>query len=128
MEVDIRLSDVPEKLITSGFMMTCDPSKMEILGADVYDGSVLTGPWDSDMTNKVANPSGPGTYMVIVGNLGSVTPDESSNINIARLRVNCTGSCDGSFTVTPVPNFDTMVGNSSTIYDSKMPPSVFRLN
>ncbi len=128
MEVDIRLSDVPEKLITSGFMMTYDPSKMEILGADVYDGSVLTGPWDSDMTNKVANPSGPGTYMVIVGNLGSVTPDESSNINIARLRVNCTGSCDGSFTVTPVPNFDTMVGNSSTIYDSKMPPSVFRLN
>ena len=128
MEVDIRLSDVPEKLITSGFMLTYDPSKMEILGADVYDGSVLSGPWDSDMTNKVANPSGPGTYMVIVGNLGSVTPDDSSNINIARLRVNCTGSCDGSFTVTPVPNFDTMVGNSSTIYDSKMPPSVFRLN
>lgn len=128
MEVDIRLSDVPEKLITSGFMLTYDPSQMEILGADVYDGSALSGPWDSDMTNKVANPSGPGTYMVIVGNLGSVTPDGNSAINIARLHVNCTGNCDGTFTVTPVPNFDTNVGNSSTVYDGKMPPSQFRLN
>jgi hypothetical protein len=128
MEVDIRLSEVPEKLITSGFMLTYDPSRMEVIGADIYDGSVLAGPWDSSMTNKVVNPSGPGTYMVIVGNLGSVTPDERSNINIARLNVQCTGSCDGTFTVTPVPDFATMVGNSSTVYDSKMPPSQFRLN
>lgn len=128
MEVDIRLSDVPEKLITSGFMLTYDPSQMQIIGADIYDGSVLAGPWDSSMTNKVANPSGPGSYMVIVGNLGSVTPDESSNINIARVRVNCTGNCDGTLTVTPVPDFATMVGNSSTVYDAKMPPSQFRLN
>ena len=129
MEVDIRLSDVPEKLLTSGFMLTYDPSQMEIIGADVYDGTALTGPWDSDMTNTVANPAGQlGKYMVIVGNLGSVAPDENGNINIARLRINCTGNCDGTFTVTPVPDFDTSVGNSSTVYDKKMPPSQFRLN
>jgi len=128
MEVDIRLSEVPEKLITSGFLLTYDPSQMEILGADVFDGTVLSGPWDNEMSRKVANPDGPGTYMVIVGNLGCVAPDENNSINIARLRVNCTGSCDGTFTVTPVPSFATMVGNSSTVYDDKMPPSVFRLN
>ena len=129
MEVDIRLSDVPEKLITSGFMIRYDPSQMNITGADVYDGSSLSGPWDSDMTNTVANPAGQlGKYMVIVGNLGSVAPDENGNINIARLRINCTGNCDGTFTVTPVPDFDTSVGNSSTVYDKKMPPSQFRLN
>jgi len=89
---------------------------------------LLSGPWDNEMSRKVANPDGPGTYMVIVGNLGCVAPDENNSINIARLRVNCTGSCDGTFTVTPVPSFATMVGNSSTVYDDKMPPSVFRLN
>jgi hypothetical protein len=123
MEVDIRLSDVPEKLITSGFMIRYDPSQMNITGADVYDGSSLSGPWDSDMTNKVPNPSGPGTYMVIVGNLGSVAPDQNDTINIARLYGSCTGNCE--FTIAPVPNFDTSVGNSSTVYDGKMEPTNF---
>ena len=123
MEVDIRLSDVPEKLITSGFMIRYDPSQMNITGADVYDGSSLSGPWDSDMTNKVPNPSGPGTYMVIVGNLGSVAPDQNDTINIARLYGSCTGNCE--FTIAPVPNFDTSVGNSSTVYDGKMEPTKF---
>ncbi len=123
MEVDIRLSDVPEKLITSGFMIQYDPSQMNITGADVYDGSSLSGPWDSDMTNKVPNPSGPGTYMVIVGNLGSVAPDQNDTINIARLYGTCTGNCE--FTIAPVPNFDTSVGNSSTVYDGKMGPTKF---
>jgi hypothetical protein len=126
MEVDIRLSDVPEKLITSGFMISYDPSQMNITNADVYDGSALSGPWDSDMTNKVPNPSGPGTYMVIVGNLGSVEPDQNSNINIARLYGTCTGNCE--FTISPVPNFDTSVGNSSTVYDQKMTPTKFTLD
>ena len=126
MEVDIRLSDVPEKLITSGFMIQYDPSQMNITGADVYDGSSLSGPWDSDMTNKVPNPSGPGTYMVIVGNLGSVAPDQNDTINIARLYGSCTGNCE--FTITPVPNFDTSVGNSSTVYDGKMGPTKFTLD
>ncbi|RPI33121.1 MAG: HEAT repeat domain-containing protein [Nitrospiraceae bacterium] len=123
MEVDIRLSDVPEKLITSGFMIRYDPSQMNITGADVYDGSSLSGPWDSEMTNKVPNPSGPGTYMVIVGNLGSVAPDQNDTINIARLYGSCTGNCE--FTIAPVPDFDTSVGNSSTVYDSKMGPTKF---
>jgi len=126
MEVDIRLSDVPEKLITSGFMISYNPSQMNITNADVYDGSALSGPWDSDMTNKVPNPSGPGTYMVIVGNLGSVEPDQNSNINIARLYGTCTGNCE--FTISPVPNFDTSVGNSSTVYDQKMTPTKFTLD
>ena len=128
MEVDVRLSDVPEKLITGGFVINYDPAQMSILGADAYDGTGLTGPWDSAMTNKVANSSGPGTYMVIVGNLASVAPDENSTINIARLHINCTGNCDAPITITPVPGFDTLVGNSSTVYDGKMPPTPFKIN
>jgi len=126
-EVDIRLTDVPEKIITGGFMINYNPSEMKILGADVYDGSALSGPWDSEMTNKVENPKGPGTYMVVVGNLSSVAPDNNSDINIAKLRFNCTGSCDGPITITPVPGFDTVVGNSSGVYDSKMSPSQFTI-
>lgn len=63
-DTDIWLKDVPEKLITAGFLIDYDESKMSVVSAEVYDGS-LPGPWDGDMTNKVANPSGPGTYMVV---------------------------------------------------------------
>jgi hypothetical protein len=121
--VDIWINDVPEKLITSGFMLTYDSSQMEILGADVYDGTVLTGSWDSDMTNKVANPSGPGTYMVIVGNLSGVLPDASRDIPIARIKVVCGLSGDASMTLKTVTNFDTVVGNSAKVYDFEITPN-----
>lgn len=127
-EVDIRLTDVPEKLITGGFMINYDASQMKIVGVDVYDGSGLTGPWDSQMTNKVENPNGPGTFMVVVGNLASVAPDENSNINMARARFQCTGSCDSAVSLTPVSGFDTIVGNSSNVYDSKMPQFTIPIN
>ena len=126
--VDIWINNLPEELITAGFMITYDPSQMEILGTDVYDGTVLSGPWDSDMTNKLPNPSGqPGTYMVIVGNLGAISPDSGGDIPIARIKVVCNLSGDASITLRPIEHFDTVVGNSSTVYDSDITPHIVNI-
>jgi hypothetical protein len=120
--VDIWIKNLPEKLITAGFMITSDQSQVNILSADVYDGTDLTGPWDSDMTNKVAHPSGANAYTIIVGNLGSVSPDSGGDIPIARIKVGCNVSDNASMTIRPIDNFDTVVGNSSTVYDSEIDP------
>jgi hypothetical protein len=118
-DADIWLIDVPEKLITAGFLIDFDESKISVVSAEVYDGS-LPGPWDADMTNKVPNPSGPGTYMVIVGNLSSALPDAGDDIPIARIRFACTSTGDAAVTFTTVSDFDTVVGNSSTVYDNQI--------
>ena len=120
-DVDIWLTNVPEKLITAGFFVDYDASKVAIAESDFYDGS-LPGPWDSDMTNVVGNPSGPDTFMVIVGNLGSVSPDAGRAIPIARITFECISPGEARVTFRPVPGFDTVVGNSSTVYDPEMTP------
>ena len=128
-DVDIRVTDVPEKLLGGGFIISYDPSQLSIAGVDVYDGSALSGPWDKEMTSKVPNPKDmPGTYMVVVGNLSSVAPDENSTINIARARFNQTGSGDPQITISPIPEYDGFVGDSATVYDSKMPSTQFKLD
>jgi hypothetical protein len=74
------------------------------------------------MTNVVGNPSGPGTFMVIVGNLGSVSPDAGGAIPMARITFECISPGDARVTFRSVPGFDTVVGNSSTVYDPEMTP------
>ena len=117
--VDIWIKDLPEELITAGFQMEYDPSLVTVSGCDVYDGS-LPGPWDGDMTTVVANPSGPGTYLVIVGNLGCVQPDAGGDIPIARIRFQGASPGEAAVTFRPVEGFDTIVGNIGTVYDSQI--------
>lgn len=119
-DVDIWITDLPEELITAGFQIEYDSSLVSVIGCDVYDGS-LPGPWDGDMTTVVENPSGSGRYVVIVGNLGCVTPDAGGDIPIARVTFKG-GAAPGeaSVTVRPVPDFDTVVGNSATVYDPEI--------
>ena len=121
-DVDIWINNVPEEIITSGFFIDYDASKVTIVRSDLYDGS-LPGPWDGDMTTIVENPSGPGTYMVVVGNLSSVLLDASSDIPIAKITFECTSPGNTTVTFRPVPGFDTIVGNSSTVYDSEIAPT-----
>jgi hypothetical protein len=74
------------------------------------------------MTTVVANPSGTSTYVVIVGNLGCVPPDVGGDIPIARIRFQGTSPGAAIVTFRPVPDFDTVVGNSATVYDSAIVP------
>jgi hypothetical protein len=126
-DVDIWINDVPEDLITAGFIVEYDASQLSVTGGDAYDGS-LPGPWDSSMTNKVANPSGPGTYMVIVGNLASISPDAGGDISIAKLTFEGASPGDATVTLKTVPNFDTVVGDSATIYDSEIASKTFTVS
>lgn len=128
-EVDIRITNVPEKLLGGGVIISYDPSQLSIAGVDVYDGSALAGPWDKEMTGKVENPNNmPGTFMITVGNLSCAVPDENGSINIARARFNKTGSGDPNITLSTIPGYDGFVGDSATVYDPKMPPTQFRLD
>ena len=120
---DIWLHDVPEPLIAAGFYMTYDPSKVNLTGVDIYDGSALPGPWGGGMTKKVQDASGPGTYQVFCINMSNVTPDKNGDIIIAKVRFHCKDKCDTPITISAIsiPGFDTIVGgNSSHVYDSEI--------
>lgn len=123
--VDIWLHDVTEPLISGGFWIKYDPSKVSIAGVDVYDGSVLPGPWDRGLTKNVPDADGPGTYKVFCINMGNVTPDKKGDIIIAKVRFLCKKKCDTPITISTVitPGFDTIVGgNSGQVFDPKIKP------
>ena len=117
-EVDIWINDVPEQLITAGIYLEFDSSQVSVLSADIYD------PWDQEMSSTLPNPNGPGSYMVIVGNLGFVTPDRDGDIAIANLRLDCVSDCNVQITVHTIPDFDTVVGNEGITYDDLIAPNV----
>lgn len=126
--VDVWIKAVPEELITAGFWVTFDASKVSIDKIDVYDGSVLPGPWDSAMSRVVANPGGAGTYMVIVGNLGTVKPDQKGDIIVARIKYSSKGKSTNPIEMKPIKGFDTVVGGNGKVYDSVIKPASFTIH
>ena len=119
-EIDIWLKGVPEEIITAGFWISYDPSQASIVSVEIYDGSVLKGPWDRSMTKKVENPSGKGTFLVTVGNLANVKPDKKSDVIIAKVKYLCKDKCTKPITLTTIQGFDTVVGNSGKVYDAEI--------
>ncbi len=115
--MDIWLGDVAEPLITAGFWMEFDASQMDIISTDVY-----SQPWDSGMSQTVENPQGPGSYMVTLGNLSSASPDGEDDIILAKVMFQCTSFDDVTVTLATIPNFDTVVGDSTGVYDSEIAP------
>jgi hypothetical protein len=113
--MDIWLQEVPEPLITAGFWIAFDSSQMNIISTDVY-----SEPWDPGMSQTVVNPQGPGSYMVTVGNLSSASPDTEGDIIVANVLFQCTSSDDVTITLTTIPNFDTVVGDSAEVYDAEI--------
>ena len=99
-----------------------DASQISILSADIYDDL-----WDGAMSRVTANPQGPGTYVVTVGNLSTVAPDRAGDIPIARLQLDCVENCNGQITVNTVPGFDSVVGDSAITYDPSIVPNVFTI-
>jgi hypothetical protein len=117
-EIDIWLKNVPEEIITAGFWISYDPTQVSIASAEIYDGSVLKGPWDRSMTKKVENPGGKGTYLVTVGNLANVKPDKKGDVIIGKVKYLCNDKCTKPITLTTIQGFDTVVGGGGKVYDS----------
>jgi hypothetical protein len=115
--IDVWMHDVPEPLITAGFWMESDASQTNIISGNIY-----SEPWDAGMSQTVNDPNGPGTYMVTAGNLSTVSPDSEGDIIIAKVLFQCTSSDDVSVTLTPIPGFDTVVGDSAAVYDLDIMP------
>ena len=80
--IDVWMHDVPEPLITAGFWMESDASQTNIISGNIY-----SEPWDAGMSQTVKDPKGPGTFMVTVGNLSTVSPDSEGDIIIAKVHI-----------------------------------------
>lgn len=126
--VDIWIKDVPEELITAGFWLSYDTSKVNIVKIEVYDGTALPGPWDSAMTKQAPNPGGTGTYLVIVGNLGNVKPDKKGDVIIAKLQCRCQEKCTNPIEIKPIKGFDTVVGGTGKVFDATIKPATFTIH
>lgn len=126
--IDIWLKGVPEEIITAGFWISYDPSQVSIISVEIYDGSVLKGPWDSSMTKKVENPSGKGTYLVTAGNLSNVKPDKSGDVIIGKIKYVCKDKCTKPITITTIKGFDTVVGGEGKVYDPEIKVATIKIH
>ena len=128
--VDVWLKDVPEELISAGFWLSYDASKVSIVKIDVYDGTVLPGPWDKEMTRQQSNPGGPGTYSVFVCTLNCVKPDKKGDIIIAKVQCSCQDKCTKPIEIKPIAikDFDSVVGCKGKVYNATIKPLTFTIH
>jgi len=122
-EMDIWLNDCPEGMIAAGFYIIYDPSMVSIMDVELYNNTDLPGPWNPDCWSKTPNPHGPGTYYTAFCELPCIPPDQDGDIILGRVRFRCEHDGDTTITIQIPPNFATVCGDSSTIYDSQIPPS-----
>jgi hypothetical protein len=116
-KLDIWINDVPLSLLSGGFWIEYDPSRVSIVSVDAYDGYVFPGPWEVAFTSIIPEPSGPGTYMVLVGPpLMPASPDGDGDIIIAKVIFRCESEGDATITISTIPGLDTFVGDT-TVFD-----------
>lgn len=122
--MDIRLDDVPDYLITAGFFIIHDSSLATIIGVSVYDGELTPTLWDPGFTFKVPDAAGPDTYMLACGNFDTVSPGD---VRIARVEICTITEGVSTFTISTIPNFETVVssrwvGSDYVGYDLQIVP------
>jgi hypothetical protein len=105
-------------LITAGFWLVFDTSQVLVTNVAAADGEV-PGPWDPGFTSKVPDPAGSGTYFLAVGQFGTVAVD--AVIPLADVELCCQGSGVSQIIVQTIPNFDTVVGDT-TVWDPQISP------
>ena len=131
-DVDIWINDVPEQLLTAGFWISFDPALVSVVGVEVYNNSVLPGPWDPGFTTIIPDSDGPGTYLVACGNFNCVAPDADGDIIIGRVTFQCESEGDTGITIgpIPIPAFDTFAGCSlpTVVYDGDITPNTITLH
>ena len=118
-EIDVWINGMSEPLLTSGFMVLFDSSVLTVEHAAAFDNMDLPGPWDHLMTRKASNPRGPG-YLFACGNLSGTSPDGCDDVLIARLTFRCVSPGDSLIMFGTIPDFDSVVGYSGTLYDTTL--------
>ena len=121
-ELDIWINDVPLPLLSGGFWIEYDPSKVSIVSVAAYDGNDIPGPgpWEVAFTVKFPDAGGPGTYLLQVGPpLMPATPDGDGDIIIAKVRFRCESVGNATITISTIPGLDTFVGDT-TVFDPEI--------
>ena len=129
-EVDIWVSNMSEPLLTTGFRVLFDSSVLAVEHAAAFDDMDLPGPWDYLMTRKAPNPRGPG-YLFACGNLSGTPQDEGNDVLIARLTFTCVSPGETLISIGTIPDFDSVVGYSGTLYDASLemsPQTIYSLS
>lgn len=124
--VDVWIGGSPEPLLTTGVQVLFDQSRLAIEDVAAYDDIDLPGPWDYLMTRKAMNPRGPG-YLFACGNLSGTQPDGCGDVLIARITFRCTAPGETLIKLATIPDFDSVVGYSGTLYDHQMAIPPFSL-
>ena len=100
-------------LITAGCWIAWDTSQVSVVNVLAADGEV-SGPWDSGFSYKVPDADGPGTYMLAVGQFGTVAVDNP--IPICDIEFCCEEPGQSQITISTIPGFQTIVGDT-TVWD-----------
>ncbi len=121
--VDVWLKNVPEQIVSGGFLMVYNPEPVSIVSVDIYDENDLPGPWSANMSVEVPDDIiGPGSYWVFLG--GLAIPDLNGDIILGRVKFRATAAGDATITVVvdEDDSFASVVGRySSNVYDSEIP-------
>jgi hypothetical protein len=105
-------------LITAGFWLEFDVSQVAVVSVTAADDA-SGGPWDSGFTSIVPDAGGPGTYFVAVGQFGTVAVD--AVVPLGDVELCCQGPGVSQIVVRTIPNFDTVVGDT-TVWDPQITP------
>ena len=131
-ELDIWINDVPLHLLSAGFWIEYDPSKVRIVNVEVYDWiNGPPGPWEVGLTSKIQDPGGPGTYMVTVSpSLVPGPPDGDGDYIIGKVRFRCESEGDAIIIIiSTIPGFDTFVGATPiTLFDPEITPNTVTIH
>ena len=90
-----------------GFWIVYDPINVNIINVAAYDNNDLPGPWE--LQTKIPDSAGSGTYMLLVSNLATASPDGDGDLIIGKIRFHCESEGDATITISTIPGFDTFV-------------------
>ena len=110
-------------LITGGCWIIWDTSQVSVANLVAAD-SDAGGPWDSGFTYEVPDADGPGTYMLAVGQFGTVAVDNP--LPICDIEFCCEEPGQSQITISTIPGFETIVGDT-TVWDPQVADGVIDL-
>jgi hypothetical protein len=120
--IDVWASDLPESILSSGFLMLYNPIQLRLLSVEAYDSTAVPAePWDGDSVFSVPRIFGPGSYLLSLLQLSCAQPDEDGDVILARLNFQSLAGGNAFIILIPIPYFATTVGCESGFnYDFQM--------
>jgi hypothetical protein len=111
-------------LIQAGFWLVWDPIQVslgEVIPADLNHG----GPWDPGWSIPIPPEPLLGRYLIVVGNFDPVPVDLP--IPICDVELCCEGPGQSQLTISTIPDFDTVLGDDLTVWDSQLTNGIIDL-